>query len=156
METWCEHWNIKINEDKTQAIYFSRSRRRPESHLTLKGRSIPFVNNVKYLGVIFHKKVIWRLHINVIDAETFRTFIRIYSLFRSERVYTNIKLTLHKALIRSTMTYACLACEFAADSHLVILQRLQKKVLLTIGNFPRRTSIRDLHMAFKLPCIYTI
>jgi hypothetical protein len=22
-ETWCERWNIKINEDKTQAIYFS-------------------------------------------------------------------------------------------------------------------------------------
>jgi hypothetical protein len=23
IETWCERWNIKINEDKTQAIYFS-------------------------------------------------------------------------------------------------------------------------------------
>jgi hypothetical protein len=22
IETWCEHLNIKINEDKTQAIYF--------------------------------------------------------------------------------------------------------------------------------------
>jgi hypothetical protein len=27
VETWCEHWNIKINEDKTQGIYFSCSRR---------------------------------------------------------------------------------------------------------------------------------
>jgi hypothetical protein len=25
METWCECWNIKINEGKTQGIYFSRS-----------------------------------------------------------------------------------------------------------------------------------
>jgi hypothetical protein len=25
IETWCERWNIKINEDKTQAIYFSHS-----------------------------------------------------------------------------------------------------------------------------------
>jgi hypothetical protein len=23
MESWCEHWNIKINEDKTYAICFS-------------------------------------------------------------------------------------------------------------------------------------
>jgi hypothetical protein len=23
METWCEHWNIKINQDKTQGIYYS-------------------------------------------------------------------------------------------------------------------------------------
>jgi hypothetical protein len=64
METWCERWNIKINEDKTRRIYFSRSRRPSESPLTLNGRNIPLVNSVKYLGVIFDKKVTWRLHIN--------------------------------------------------------------------------------------------
>jgi hypothetical protein len=31
---------------------------------------------------------------------------------------------------------------------------LQNKVLRTIGNFPRRTPVRDLHMAFKLSYIY--
>jgi hypothetical protein len=31
IEAWCEPWNVKINEDKTQAIYFSRSRRPTES-----------------------------------------------------------------------------------------------------------------------------
>jgi hypothetical protein len=60
METWCEGWNIKVNEDKTQGIFFSRSRRPPESHLTLNGRIIPFVNSVKNLGVIFDKNVTWR------------------------------------------------------------------------------------------------
>jgi hypothetical protein len=50
MEAWCERWNIKINEDKTQGIYFSHSRRPPASRLTLNGRIIPFVNNIKYLG----------------------------------------------------------------------------------------------------------
>jgi hypothetical protein len=64
METWCERWNIKINEEKTQAIYFSHSRRPPVSHLKLNERNIPFVNSAKYLGVIFNKKVTWRLHIN--------------------------------------------------------------------------------------------
>jgi hypothetical protein len=43
------------NEDKTQGVYFSRSRRPPESYLTLNGRNIPFVNSAKYLGVIFDK-----------------------------------------------------------------------------------------------------
>jgi hypothetical protein len=31
MEAWCERWNIKINEDKTRGIYFSRSRRPPHT-----------------------------------------------------------------------------------------------------------------------------
>jgi hypothetical protein len=34
------------------------------------------------------------------------------------------------------------------------LQRLQNKVLRTIGNFPRRTQVRDLHMALNLPNVY--
>jgi hypothetical protein len=52
------------------------------------------------------------------------------------------------------MTYACPAWEFAADTHLIKLQRLQKKVLRTIGNFPRRTSVREMHVAFHLPYVY--
>jgi hypothetical protein len=120
----------------------------------MNGRNILFVNSVKFLGVIFDKKVTWRLHIEMIEAKAFRTFIRIYSLLYSERLSTNIKLTLHKALIRSIMTYACPASEFAAHNHLLKLQLLQNNFLRTIGNFPRRTPVRDLHMAFKLPYIY--
>jgi hypothetical protein len=48
--------------------------------------------------------------------------------------HRTFKLTLRKALIRSVMTYASPALEFAADSHLVKLQRLPNKVLRTIGN----------------------
>jgi hypothetical protein len=120
----------------------------------LNGRNIPFVNNVKYLGVIFDKRITWRLHIEVIEAKDFRTFIRIYSLFKNERLSANIKLTLHKALIRSVLTYACPAWDFAADTPLLKLPRLQNKVLRTIGNFPRRTSVRELHKAFNIPYVY--
>jgi hypothetical protein len=148
---WCERWNIKNNEDKTRAIYFSHQRAPPESLLTLSGRNIPFVNSVKYLGVIFDKRITWRLHVERIEAKAFRTFIRLYSLFKTERLNADIKLTLLKALITFIMTYACLASEFAAEFHLLKLQRLQNLVLRTIGNFPRRTSVRDLHMVSKFP-----
>jgi hypothetical protein len=59
-----------------------------------------------------------------------------------------------KALIRSVMTYACPAWELAAESHLLKLQRLQNRVMRTIGNFPRRTSVRDLHVAFQILYVY--
>jgi hypothetical protein len=88
------------------------------------------------------------------EANAVRTFIRIYSLFKSERLSTNIKLTLHKALNRCTMTYACPAWEFAADNHLPKLQLLQNKFLRTTRKFLRCTQVRDLHMAFNLPHIY--
>jgi hypothetical protein len=52
------------------------------------------------------------------------------------------------------MTYACPAWEFAAETYLLKLQRLQNKVLRTIGNLPRRTQVRDMHVAFQIPYAY--
>jgi hypothetical protein len=52
----------------------------------------------------------------MIEAKAFRPFVRIYSLFKSESLSANIKLTLHKALTRSEMTYACPAWELAVNT----------------------------------------
>jgi hypothetical protein len=52
------------------------------------------------------------------------------------------------------MTYACPAWEFAVDTYLLKLQRPQNMVLRTTGNFPRRTPIRELHVAFKISHVY--
>jgi len=56
-ESCFERWYIKINEDKNQVIYFSHRRRPVEAYRTLKGRQVPFIDNTKYLGVIFYEKI---------------------------------------------------------------------------------------------------
>jgi predicted protein tyrosine phosphatase len=93
------------------------------------------------------------LHIEQIEANAFKTFIRVSSLFKSEQLSANVKPTLHKALIRAVMTYPCPAWEFAADTHLLKLHHLQNKVLCTTGEFPRCTPVRELCMAFQV--LYT-
>jgi hypothetical protein len=90
---WCECWNIKFNKDRMQAIYFSHRLRPPEDHLILNGRNTPFDDHVEYFSVISDKRITWRLHEEMIEAKAFRTFIRTYSLFKSERLSANIKLT---------------------------------------------------------------
>jgi hypothetical protein len=57
----------------------------PEDVLQLKGRDIPFVNNVTYLGVTFDWRMTQRLHIERTADKVMRTYMAIYSLFRSER-----------------------------------------------------------------------
>jgi hypothetical protein len=49
------------------------------------------------------------------------------------------------------MTYACPDWELTADTYLLKLQRLQNKVLRTIGNVPRCTLVRELRTALILP-----
>jgi hypothetical protein len=83
------------------------------------------------------------------EAEVLRTFIRIDSVFKSERLCANIKLTVHNALIRTVMTYVCPAWELAADTYLLKLQHLQNKIFSTTGNFPRCTPVSDSHAAFN-------
>jgi hypothetical protein len=48
----------------------------------------------------------------------------------------------------------CLVWEFAGDTHLINLLRLQNKVFPTIDDFPRFTPVREMHMAFHLPYVY--
>jgi hypothetical protein len=50
----CERWNMKINERKTQVIYFSGRLVVPQDVLQLNGQDILFVDNVTYLGVTFN------------------------------------------------------------------------------------------------------
>jgi hypothetical protein len=42
----------------------------------------------------------------------------------------------------------------AANTQLLKLQRLRNKFLRIIGNFPRCTTVRELHKAFNIPYIY--
>jgi hypothetical protein len=57
MAASCKRWNIKTNEENAQAIDFHNQTRLPDAFLKVNGRSIPFLNIVKYFGVIFDKKI---------------------------------------------------------------------------------------------------
>jgi len=85
----------------------------------------------------------------MIEAKARIMFIRVYSLFKNERLSANINNAPHKAQIRTVMAYAYPAWEFAADSHLLKLQRLGDKVLRIAGKFPRRSSTPRVACGFQ-------
>jgi hypothetical protein len=96
MEEWYEQWNIKRNEDKTRAVYFSIRLRRGEACLNLKGQIIEFVNIVKYLGVTVDKRMTWKAHIDWSITKALQTLGQIYPLLKSEKLGTKTKLTSYK------------------------------------------------------------
>jgi hypothetical protein len=152
--SWCESWNMKVNEGKTRAIYFSGRRRITRDDFQLNGRNTPFVNNAENLGVIFDMGMTYRLHIETTVAKALGTYMRTYSIFNSKHLSTNIKLIVFRALIRSIMIYACLTRELAADICLMKLQGLKNRFLRSIGDIDRRTAVRVSHVAFKIPYVY--
>jgi hypothetical protein len=96
----------------------------------------------------------WRHHTERTVGNALHIYIRTYSLFESGRLSTTIKLTLHRALIGSVMTYAWPIWEYAANTHPLKLQRLQNRVLCPTGNLDRCTPVHKLHVAFKIPYMY--
>jgi hypothetical protein len=76
VKSWHKYWNIKNNEGKTQVIYFSTRIRVPENVLQLNGRDLTFVKNVKYLDVIFDRRMTRRFHIIGSAAKALGTYIR--------------------------------------------------------------------------------
>jgi hypothetical protein len=90
----------------------------------------------------------------MIEAKAFHAFIRVYSLFRNERLSAVVNLALYKAFIRSVISYAYPPWEFAADSHLLKSQRLLDKVIRIAGKFPRRSPTRELHVVFGIPYVF--
>jgi hypothetical protein len=134
-----------------------RIRPSPSTSLTdvdRSGLTLHLKDGIFPFGVIFYSTVTWRHHIDPIVTKALRTLIRTYPLLKSERLSAKSKLTLYKPLMRSKMTYACPAWEFAADSHLLKWQRLQSRVLRTTGNVQKRTPTRALHLAFQTPYVY--
>jgi hypothetical protein len=83
-----------------------------------------------------------------------RTLGHTLGIFKPKHLSSNIKLIMYRALIRSIMTYACSTWVFVVDTHLMKLQRLQNRVLHSIGNLDRRSPVCDLHLAFKIPYMY--
>jgi hypothetical protein len=86
---------------------FSHALRPPDTHLIFIEQNISSVSSAEDLGLIVDKRITWRLHREIIEAKTFKTFITTYSVFRTEGLSANIKLTTHKALSTSIMTYTC-------------------------------------------------
>jgi hypothetical protein len=69
MAAWCKQWYIKIKKENARAIYFSHRIRPLHSLFTLNGHNIPFINSAKYLGVIFDKKITWRLQLEAVSTK---------------------------------------------------------------------------------------
>ena len=67
LSTWASTWKVTFSSTKTQMIIFYSKRTLPKAYatfsLTLSSFKIMVVDTYKYLGVILHKQLQWKQHI---------------------------------------------------------------------------------------------
>lgn len=142
-------WNIMINPEKTQAIYFTRKRKQcfiPQSLLRFMTHDIPWENNVKYLGVMLDTKLNFNNHIPYIINKINKITRIMYPLInkKSELNIQNKKLIM-KAIFHPVLFYCAPVWSTSAKCHLAKLQVAQNKLLKMIFRLPWHYSTRRLH-----------
>ena len=67
---WADNNGFNFSTLKTVAIRFTRSTKREEvPTLTLKGTILPYEDQIRYLGIIFDKKLLWKQHIEALRTK---------------------------------------------------------------------------------------
>lgn len=143
-------WKIKINIDKTKAIFFSRKRKPchlPHRNLKLYNNEIAWENeSICYLGIHLDKKLLFKSHLSkTINKINF--FIRLlYPLInRNSELNTPNKILIYKTIFRSILLYGFPIWKNAAKSNLDVLQKKQNKILKLILGKPFYFPTKYLH-----------
>lgn len=157
LSDFCAKWKIRLNGSKTQASFFTRRRAErwyPSEEVTVLNSKIPWNYRIKTLGLTLDKTLTFSEHIELTVEKSLRLFGSLYPLLnKRSRLNTHNKMLIYKAIIRSTLLYACPVWGECAPSHINKLQIIQNKCLKLIYGLPVTYPTYDLH---KIANIMTI
>ena len=69
LENWSNKWGFRFSVSKTKAMIFtSRKKLESQNKVKIYNQDIVYVNQFKFLGLIFDNKFTWNEHVNYIEA----------------------------------------------------------------------------------------
>jgi len=126
---------------KTVCIHFCKLRKpHPESTLLLNGTPVPVVDETKFLGVVFDRKLSFIPHIKHLKDKYTKALnllrVQAHTFWGADQ---ETLLHLYRSLIRSKLDYGCIVYGSAHRSYLRMLDPIQNHALrLCLGAY--RTS----------------
>lgn len=149
-----KRWRLKVNTDKTEAIIFTKRHASLPAEIIINGNTIPWKNEVRYLGVIMDRRLTFNSHINYLIDKTHKA-IRILSPIFNRRSHLTIlnKKLIYTSIIRPRLTYACPVWFSVSNSTIKKLQRVQNICCRISLNATRYNRIKDMHYRLHLPYI---
>lgn len=161
---WLSTNVLSLNVDKTKLITFScSSRTQPlSSKCNIKFHScksasgviscscpfVPYVTDIKYLGVQIDNTLTWNLHIANITAKA-RKLIHIFRKLRSSADKSTL-ITVFHALAQSIFGYCITAWGSSAKTSVLRLERAQRAILKVMTRRPFRYSTLELYKSCKV------
>ena len=113
-------------------MHFCRLRKlHPEPELLLNGTPVPVVEEVKFLGLIFDRKLSFLPHIRYFKNQCMKALnlIRVVAHTSLGADQHTLLLHLYKSFVRSKLDYGCIVYGSARNSYLRMLDPVQNHAL---------------------------
>ena len=152
---WANNNGFKFSIEKTKCIHFCRKRNlHLDPELTLNSYSLPISNEIKYLGVIFDRKLTFESHVKDLRKRCTKALnvIKVLSSINwgSDR---DCLLRVYRSVIRSKLDYAGIIYGSARPSVLRHLDTVHHQALrLCIGAF-RTSPVQSLYVVANEPSL---
>lgn len=156
LRLWSELNCLKINADKTKAIFFSARNKSvmPCANLLINNSVISFVDNVRILGVFFTSNLSWSTHVDHVHSRASRIFCFLYR-YRTH-MSKSVVMMLYYALIYSHFNYCLLVWGTATKTNLDRLLTLQKKFIRVLDCLPYHHTTAGLFQKHSLISIHNL
>ncbi|KAJ4434070.1 hypothetical protein ANN_16389 [Periplaneta americana] len=154
IENWAKETGFKFSANKSECILFSkRNTPHAQPQLYLNNNKLPIVNTIKFLGIIFDRKLTWAPHLAALKEDCLRRISFLKTLAaRNWGADYKVLMCTYRILIRSKLDYGCIVYNSAKSSSLQKLYVIQNSALrIALGAF-RTSPIASLQIeADELP-----
>ena len=156
IENWALYNGFKFSKSKTQCVHFCQLRKLHDNpQLYLYGSLIPVVDEAKFLGVIFDRKLSFIPHIKYLKAKCLKALnllkVLSHTSWGADRT---VLLHLYRSLIRSKLDYGAIVYGSARKSYLAMLDTVHHQGLrLALGAF-RTSPVESLYVEADEPSLY--
>jgi len=153
LSTWYSQWGIKINESKSIYTTFTLKKQLPPP-ISLNNKPIPNSDTVKYLGLLFDKRLTWAKHIHNTKISLNRRLSLLRNILgKSSKLNLKTKLNLYNLLLKPIWSYGIQIWGSSKKTNVQKIQVFQSKILRLITNAPPYVSNFTLHTDLKIPMI---
>ena len=152
---WAKSCGLDVNPDKTELVLFTRKNSIPDFPLPrIAGKVIKLSAEVKYLGVILDRKLLWKS--NVIDRAR-KSLIALYAcksmIGKRWGLSPKIVKWLYVAIVRPILFYGSIVWWISLDKTYLhqVIRRVQRQATIAITGALRTTPSDALDVLLYLP-----
>lgn len=147
LEKWTNENGFRFSALKTTVVMFSLSTRlTPPPSLYLSGSPLPYSDDVRFLGLIWDKKLTWNPHVTSLKAKCSRALNLMRTISGQKwGADQTCLIRVYKLYLRSKLDYGAIVYGSATDRHLNPLDIIVREALrISTGAF-RSTPVDSLH-----------